>query len=51
MGRRRDQAALHGLLARLEAVGAQVVEVHRLHEPGPPPIGPPPGESRAVDAR
>lgn len=25
-----DQAALHGLLARLETFGAQVLEVHRL---------------------
>ena len=38
-----DSAALHGLLARLETFGAQVVEIRRLHdrEPddgeGPPP--------------
>ncbi|MGE5287745.1 MAG: hypothetical protein ACM3ML_11180 [Micromonosporaceae bacterium] len=25
-----DQAALHGLLARLETFGAQVLEVHRI---------------------
>ena len=28
-----DQAALHGLLARLETFGVQVLEVRRLHEP------------------
>ncbi len=27
-----DQAALHGLLARLETFGVQVVEVRRLHD-------------------
>jgi hypothetical protein len=27
----RDQAALHGLLARLEALGIQLLEVRRLH--------------------
>jgi hypothetical protein len=32
----RDQAALHGLLARLETLGVQVVEVRRLHDPDPP---------------
>jgi hypothetical protein len=31
-GRLRDQAALHGLLARLEVLGVQVLEVRRLHE-------------------
>jgi hypothetical protein len=31
----QDQAALHGLLARLEAVGVQVIEVRRLHERDP----------------
>jgi hypothetical protein len=31
----RDQAALHGLLARLEAFGVQVVEVRRLHGQSP----------------
>ena len=31
-----DQAALHGLLARLELFGAEVVEVRRLHG-GPSP--------------
>ncbi len=31
-----DMAALHGLLARLETFGAQIVEIRRLHdrEPG-----------------
>jgi hypothetical protein len=28
----RDQAALNGLLARLETFGVQVIEVRRLHE-------------------
>ena len=28
----RDQAALHGLLARLETFGVQVLEVRRLYE-------------------
>jgi hypothetical protein len=28
----QDQAALQGLLARLEAFGVQVIEVRRLHE-------------------
>ncbi len=32
-----DQAALHGLLARLETFGVQVIEVRRLHEHSPPP--------------
>ena len=31
-----DQAALHGLLARLETYGAQVLEVRRLRAGGPP---------------
>ena len=31
-GTLQDQAALHGLLARLEAFGVEVVEVRRLHE-------------------
>ena len=31
-GALRDQAALNGLLARLEAFGVQVIEVRRLHE-------------------
>jgi hypothetical protein len=28
----QDQAALNGLLARLEAFGVQVIEIRRLHE-------------------
>ena len=31
----RDQAALHGLLARLETFGVQVLEVRRLQERDP----------------
>jgi hypothetical protein len=31
----QDQAALHGLLARLEAFGVQVIEVRRLHQDDP----------------
>jgi hypothetical protein len=31
----QDQAALHGLLARLETFGVQVIEVRRLHEKDP----------------
>jgi hypothetical protein len=30
-----DQAALHGLLARLESLGVQVLEVRRLREQSP----------------
>jgi hypothetical protein len=30
-----DQAALHGLLARLEMLGAQLLEIRRLHDPVP----------------
>jgi hypothetical protein len=33
----RDQAALNGLLARLEAFGVQVLEMRRLH--GQDPLG------------
>ena len=32
----RDQAALNGLLARLERFGVQVLEVRRLYERDPP---------------
>ena len=32
----QDQAALYGLLARLETFGVQVVEVRRLHDQSPP---------------
>jgi hypothetical protein len=31
----RDQAALNGLLARLEAFGVQVLEIRRLHGQDP----------------
>lgn len=31
----RDQAALHGLLVRLQTFGVQIVEVRRLHAPDP----------------
>ena len=38
----RDQAALHGLLARLQILGVKVVEVRRLHDPAlPAPEDPP----------
>ena len=39
-GQLRDQAALNGLLARLEMLGVQVTEVRRLH--GQVPRGEPP---------
>jgi hypothetical protein len=48
-GQLPDQAALHGLLARLEMLGVQVLEIRRLHDqarltqsgrPGRPPAGP-----------
>jgi hypothetical protein len=39
-GRLPDQAALHGLLARLEMLGVQVVEVRRLHGQVPPNVPP-----------
>jgi len=32
----KDQAALNGLLARLEAFGVQVLEIRRLHGKEPP---------------
>lgn len=31
----QDQAALHGLLARLEISGVQVMEIRRLHKKNP----------------
>ncbi len=31
-----DQAALHGLLARLATFGVQVIEVHRVYDQDPP---------------
>ena len=39
----RDQAALQGLLARLETYGVQIMEVHRLHDPDVPSDGTPQG--------
>jgi hypothetical protein len=30
-----DQAALHGLLARFELLGVQLLEIHRLHDRAP----------------
>jgi hypothetical protein len=33
-GQLPDQAALQGLLVRLEALGVQVIEVRKLREPG-----------------
>ena len=39
----RDQAALHGLLARLETFGVEVMEVRRLHH-DPPATGGQPGD-------
>jgi hypothetical protein len=32
----QDKAALHGLLARLETFGVEVLEVRRLHNQNPP---------------
>jgi hypothetical protein len=40
----RDRAALHGLLARLETLGVQVLEVRRLQRRDPPA-----GEGRSGD--
>ena len=37
----RDQAALNGLLARLQTFGVQVLEVRRLHDPDTGPELPP----------
>jgi hypothetical protein len=39
----RDQAALHGLLARLETFGVEVMEVRRFHH-DPPTTDGQPGE-------
>lgn len=33
----QDQAALHGLLARLQALGVQILEVRRLQDDSRPP--------------
>ncbi len=43
----QDQVALHGLLARLQTLGVQVVEVRRLHDPAPPAPDPPAGTNPA----
>ncbi|MFZ0192476.1 MAG: hypothetical protein WAL72_36625 [Streptosporangiaceae bacterium] len=45
----RDQAALHGLLARLQTFGVQVVEVRRLHDPAPHDLDPPEGGNQPGD--
>ena len=45
----RDQAALHGLLARLQTFGVQVVEVRRLHDPAPHDPDPPAGTNQPGD--
>jgi hypothetical protein len=45
----RDQAALHGLLARLQTFGVQVVEVRRLHDPAPHDLDPPAGGNQLGD--
>ena len=39
-----DQAALHGLLARLETLGVQILEVRRLHSQNPGASQDPPDE-------
>ena len=41
----QDQAALHGLLARLQTFGVQVLAVRRLHDPDPGPELPRDGEA------
>jgi hypothetical protein len=33
-----DQAALHGILARIEALGLELIEVRRLAGPDHPPV-------------
>lgn len=43
----RDQAALHGLLARLQTFGVQIVEVRRLHAPDPQRLDPPTNKDRS----
>ena len=45
----RDQAALHGLLARLQTFGVQVVEVRRLHDRIPHDSDPPAGTDQPRD--
>ena len=49
-----DQAALHGVLGRIEALGLDLLEVHRPKGTGPAPIAPAdgaPGIRRAPDGR
>jgi hypothetical protein len=45
----QDQAALQGLLARLQTFGVQVVEVRRLHDPALSDPDPPDGRNQAAD--
>jgi hypothetical protein len=48
-GKLPDQAALHGLLARLELLGVQVMEVRRLHDQtraAPPATAPDDAEAK-----
>jgi hypothetical protein len=45
----QDQAALQGLLARLQTLGVQVVEVRRLHSPLPPDPALPDGRDQPID--
>ena len=45
----RDQAALQGLLMRLETLGIEVVEVRRLHEQQPPASEPATPADRSGD--
>jgi hypothetical protein len=49
-GPMQDQAALHGLLARLQTFGVQVLEVRRLHDPAPPDPDPLAGRNEPGDS-
>jgi hypothetical protein len=40
-----DQAALQGILARVQALGLELVEVRRLPGTGGPPTAPPPTQA------
>lgn len=42
-----DQAALHGQLERIRALGLELIEVRRVHGRSPPPAAP----AEGVDAR
>jgi hypothetical protein len=44
-----DQAALYGLLARMRALGLDVVEVRRVGAPGPEDIEQPSGDEPAAE--